>query len=207
MGFSEAHIAQGNDLYMKVTKGYIYRGNSRKAIIFACMYTVYKLSGNPQSYEKMMNSFKLTTKSALKGLRQVNSNIPKDYLIQIKYEKPINIVDQIMDLFHASETQKEDVRNYYSQIKNKSSKLNRSRPQSVACGLIYYWIKKEGKSITLKEFADKTHLSESTINAIAKEVGDILAPSLAPSLASSLTRSRSHSLTLSIIRKRNTLRN
>ena len=60
------------------------------------------------------------------------------------------------------------------QIKNKSSILNRSRPQSVASGLVRYYILKNNKNISLSEFKSKVNLSELTINRICKEITKIL---------------------------------
>lgn len=79
-----------------------------------------------------------------------------------------------MDNFQSSDEQKKEVSEIYSRIKNKSSKLNRSRPQSVASGLVYYWIKKNGKDISLKQFIKKVGLSELTINKIYYQIDDIL---------------------------------
>ena len=43
MGFSDKIISKANKLYDEVTSGNIYRGNSRKAIVFACIFHAYKL--------------------------------------------------------------------------------------------------------------------------------------------------------------------
>ena len=79
-----------------------------------------------------------------------------------------------MDKFKASQEQKKEVIELYNQIKNKSSKINRSRPQSISSGLIYFWISMKNIDITLKDFAKKVELSELTISKIAKEISDIL---------------------------------
>lgn len=52
MGFSDKIISEANTIYFQVTQGKIFRGNSRKAIVFACIFHSYKLSGKPQSHEK-----------------------------------------------------------------------------------------------------------------------------------------------------------
>ena len=45
-----------------------------------------------------------------------------------------------VDKFEDDDSQKHDVIQIYRKIKNKSSILNRSRPQSVASGLVRYYI-------------------------------------------------------------------
>lgn len=174
MGFSEKIVSEANKIYFQVTHGKIFRGDSRKSIVFACIFHAYKLSGKPQSHAKLINVFALNRKTGLKGLKHVNLHAPKDSTIRTTYITPINLVEEIMEKFSATKEQKEEVILLYHQIKNKSSKLNRSRPQSVASGLVYYWICSRKKDITLKQFTKKVELSELTINKIAKEISDVL---------------------------------
>lgn len=179
MGFSEKIVSAANKIYCDATKGplgvpKIFRGNSRKAIIFACIFHAYKLSGKPQPHEKLIRIFSLTRKTGLKGLKHVNLHVSKESKIHTTYITPINLVEDIMDQFSATDAQKNEVIDLYKRIKNKSSKLNRARPQSTASGLTYYWIRKKNIDITLKEFSLKAELSELTIDKIAKEIEKVL---------------------------------
>lgn len=174
MGFSDKIISIANQIYSEVTNGQIFRGNSRKAIIFACIFHAYKLDGRPQSHEKLITIFSLTRKNGLKGLKHVNLHSSRTSEIHTTYITAENLVNDIMDKFSANNKQKQEVVDLYKQIKNKSSILNRSRPQSVSAGLTYYWICKNNVNITIKEFAGKSELSEITINKIAKEISKIL---------------------------------
>lgn len=174
MGFSDKIIAEANKIYFQVTKGQIFRGNSRKAIVFACIFHAYKLSGKPQSHDKLIHIFNLSRKTGLKGLKHVNLFAPKNSNIRTAYITPINLVEEIMEKFSATDEQKKEVIKLYNQIKNKSSRLNRSRPQSVASGLVYFWICSKQKDISLKQFTKKVSLSELTINKIAKEISEVI---------------------------------
>lgn len=174
MGFSDKIVSEANTIYFQVTQGQIFRGNSRKSIVFACIFHAYKLSGKPQSHEKLINVFNLNRKTGLKGLKHVNLYAPKNSNIRTTYITPMNLVEEIMEKFSATKEQKQEVINLYHQIKNKSSRLNRSRPQSVASGLIYFWICSKQKDISLKQFTKKVSLSELTINKIAKEISEVL---------------------------------
>ena len=174
MGFSEKIVSEANKIYFQVTHGQIFRGNSRKSIVFACIFHSYKLSGKPQSHEKLINVFNLNRKTGLKGLKHVNLYAPKNSNIRTTYITPINLVEEIMEKFSATVDQKQEVVKLYHQIKNKSSRLNRSRPQSTAAGLVYFWIRSKNKDITLKQFTKKVSLSELTINKIAKEIADVI---------------------------------
>jgi len=174
LGFSETIVSEANRTYSEVTKGKIFRGNSRRAIVFACIFHAFKKTSNPLSHEKLIRIFKLTRKTGLKGLKYVNLHAPKASTIRTTYITPINLVEEIMDQFSASDAQKDEVKVLYHQIHNKSSRLNRSRPQSVAAGLTFYWICKKRKNISLKEFTKKIPLSELTVNKIAKEISQVL---------------------------------
>ena len=174
MGFSDKIVRTANQLYLQVTNGQIFRGNSRKSLIFAVIFHSFKIHKIPQTHEKLLSTFEISRKSALRGIKYVNLNTPKDSTIHTTYITPINLVEDIMDKFSASKSQKDEVIDIYNKIKNKSSKINRSRPQSVSSGLIYYWIQLKGIDITIKEFANKTELSELTILKIAKEIAEIL---------------------------------
>ena len=174
MGFSDKIVSEANKIYFQVTQGQIFRGNSRKAIVFACIFHSYKLSGKPQSHEKLIHVFNLNRKTGLKGLKHVNLYAPKKSNIRTTYITPVNLMEEIMDKFSATKEQKEEVTQLYQQIKNKSSRLNRSRPQSISSGLIYYWICTQKKGISLKQFTKKVSLSELTVNKIAKEIAEVL---------------------------------
>ncbi len=174
MGFSEAIITTADKLYSQVTNGQIYRGNSRKAIVFACIFHAYKILGQHQTPENLIRLFGLNRKNGLKGLKIVNVNAPKDSKIHTTFITPVHLIHDVMDKFKATDEQKKEVIELYKKVKNRSSKLNRSRPQSVAASLTYYWICKTGIDITLKEFAKKVDLSELTIQKNAKEVSLVL---------------------------------
>lgn len=174
MGFSEIIVSKANEIYIQVTKGQIFRGDSRKAVVFACIYHAYKMADNCQTPKNLMKTFGLNKKSSLKGLKIVNVNAPKGSLLHTTTLTAVHHIHDVMDKFSATPIQKEEVIKLYEMTKNRSSKLNRARPQSVAAALTYYWICKKNINITLKKFAQKADLSELTINKNAKEVSLIL---------------------------------
>ena len=174
MGFSDKIVCYANQIYIQVTNGQIFRGNSRKSLIFSCIFHSFKVNKIPQTHEKLLATFEISRKSALRGIKYVNLNTPKDSEIHTTYITPINLVEEIMDKFSATPTHKAEVYELYNKIKNKSSKINRSRPQSIASGLVFTWICIKNLDISIKEFAKKTELSELTILKIAKEISIIL---------------------------------
>ena len=174
MGFSDKIVNVANDIYTQVTNGQIKRGNSRKAIVFACIFQSFKLSGNPQTHDKLIRIFDLNRKTGLQGLKHVALNAPKTSTIHTTHITPEHLVKDIMEKFQASTEQINEVIELYNKIKNKDTKLNRARPQSVAAGLTYYWIVLNKKDISLKKFTKRVSLSELTIGKMAKIISEIL---------------------------------
>lgn len=175
LGFSEKIILYANSLYEEVTQKRIYRGNSRRGIIFACIFHAYKMNELPQSCESLIQVFKIERKVALKGLKYVNLNAAKNSLFRHHYISPEDLILEIMDKFYATSDQKQEVIQLYKNIENKSSLLNRSRPKSIAAGVVRYYILQNRKDVPISLFKSKVDLSELTINRIVKEIERILA--------------------------------
>lgn len=175
-GFSEKVVNMANDIYTEVTKGKIYRGNSRKAIIFGCIFHSIKIHGKMYSCEALRSIFKLDKKIILKGLKHVNLNSPKNGTIVNRYVTPIELVNEYITKFTHSKEDIEAIVEIYEKIKNKSSMINRSRPQSVASSIIYYHFSKKfgSNNFAVKDFIKKIKLSELTVNKINKEIARIL---------------------------------
>ena len=176
LGFSEKIVNMANNIYSQVTKGKIYRGNSRKAIIFGCIFHSIKINGKSYTCENLREIFQLDRKIILRGLKHVNLNAPKSSEIRTKSDNHHDMVDEYVVKFNISQTEKEEIVSLYEKIKNKSSMINRSRPQSVSSSLIYYYIckKKGSNNVNIKDFVKKVNLSELTINKISKEINKIL---------------------------------
>jgi transcription initiation factor TFIIIB Brf1 subunit/transcription initiation factor TFIIB len=174
MGFSDKIVNIANDLYHQVTKGKIKRGNSRKAIIFACIFQSFKLYGTPQTHEYLIKTFNLNRKSGLQGLKHVSLNAPKTSNIHTTHITPIHLVKDIMEKFCATEKHINEVIKIYNEIKNKDATLNRCRPLSYAAGVVFFWIQINNKDVSIKEFIKKIPLSELTVMRIVKIINDII---------------------------------
>lgn len=174
MGFSDKVVSVANDIYSQVTKEKIYRGNSRKAIVFACIFHAFKIMGKPQSCESLQEVFNLERKIILKGMKHVNLNAPKNSDVRTKYISAVEIISEIMDKLNANQEQKGEVSKMYELVRNKSSILNRSKPQSVAAGIVYMYILKTGKDIEIENYIKIVGLSQLTIFKIIKEVERVM---------------------------------
>ena len=120
--------------------------------------------------------FDIEQKVALKGLKFVNLNIPQG--CNMRRDNNSNdvghLIQEIMGQFNANDVQVKEVLDLYEHLSNKSSLLNRSRPQSVACGLIRYYIMKNNPEYSIDYFKEKIKLSELTLTRIVREIETIM---------------------------------
>jgi transcription initiation factor TFIIIB Brf1 subunit/transcription initiation factor TFIIB len=162
-----------NSSYSEVTDGKIRRGNYRKAIIFACIFNAYKDSGCPQNPEVLREKFDLTKKEVSKGLTYYNLN-KKDKHKRPTYISPVSFISPVMGKFNANQFHIEKVSELYHRIHNRSKLLNRSNPQSVVSGLVYYYFRLVGGNISSLNFSRMVKLSDITITRISKNISEIL---------------------------------
>lgn len=162
-----------NDIYIQVCGDKVHRGAYRRAIVFASIFHAYKLNHNPQSCESLIEVFKIKRKDALKGLKFISEHAPSDSPLRTIYITPEHLIYEFMKKFNASIEQTREVVELYKSLKGKSSMLNRSRPQSTASGVIWYYMRITNREMSIKDFIKKVHLSELTVNKIAREVARI----------------------------------
>lgn len=174
MGFSDKIISHANGIYEQCTNGKIYRGNSRKGIIFACIFHAYKLNGYVQSCEHLLDVFQIERKVGLKGLKFINLTAPKDALFRKITVTVPHLIEEVMDKFHATLEQKREAMQIYSRLKDRSSILNRSRPQSLASAIVRYYIQQKNNEITMEYFLSRVNLSELTIVRLVNEIRSII---------------------------------
>jgi len=179
--FPENVVLTADKIYESITsmvevnkKQQIFRGDRRKAIIFACIYHAHNLHGIFIEHNTLISIFSLERQIALEGIKYVNQKVPKDSFIRTLRITPIHLVREFMKQFSATEKQCCEVIELYNKIKNRSSKINQSRPQSIAAGIVYYWIKKNNINITIQKFIQICKLSILTIEKIEKEISNIL---------------------------------
>ncbi len=176
-GFAPTVAHTANEIYLQVTDSKIYRGESRKGIIFSCVFHAFKLLGKPQSSDALQSVFNLDRKVILKGMKHVSLHAPKHSAFRTTYITPVEIVDEIMSKLNATKEQKQDIIALYERVKHaptQSSLIKRSKPQSVAAGLVFYYISKHNKKITMEEFTAIVGLSDLTISKLVKEISHIL---------------------------------
>jgi len=157
-----------NEHYKKVSDGKIFRGQSRKAVIFSCVFIAYKQLNQPQSIERLQSIFKINKKTVSKGIKIVGLALHKqDNKMFLNVD---DIIPEMLCKFQSSTEVQEKVKQLYYLIQNRSSTINRSRPRSVAAALIYYYMKACNKNFSDKIFCTTVQLSKLTVQKLHQEI-------------------------------------
>lgn len=159
---------KANEYYTKVSDGKIFRGQSRKAVIFSCVFVAYKKTEQPQSIERLQQLFKINKKTVSRGIKLVGMSMQdKNSKLFLNVE---DIIPEILKCFDSSIVVLQEILALYAQIKNRSSTLNRSRPRSTAAALIYYYMKTKNITFSDKLFCFNVKLSKLTILKLYHEI-------------------------------------
>lgn len=184
-GFNNHIMTDATILYNEITGVHsdnkkIFRSSKRKGIIFACVYVAHNRLSKI-SCEHLMDIFEISQSIALSGLKYLNTTIKPSLLNEYQNElhqedessskdSVINLIEELMLKFQASDIQIDEIKDLYEIIKKKSSLLNRSRPISVASGLVKYYILKKNPNYSNDSLKKKIKLSELTLSRIMKEI-------------------------------------
>jgi transcription initiation factor TFIIIB Brf1 subunit/transcription initiation factor TFIIB len=167
------HLA--DKFYANVTQGDIKRSNLRKGIMFACVFQAYKELDNPQTPDTLSKVFdNISRKNISKGLTYFCLGSPKRNSYQ--YITAEHFIPKIMEKFNVQTEYIKECLDLFKTIENKSSLLNRSNPQSVSKGVVFYYLRKLDNNLSLTTYSKEVELSEITINRICNTIDSILTP-------------------------------
>jgi transcription initiation factor TFIIIB Brf1 subunit/transcription initiation factor TFIIB len=163
-------VDRANDTYSLVTEESILRGNSRKGLIFACIYYAYEELGQRKSPDEMKSIFGINKKTLSGGMKMYNLKIKHKAV----YTSPLDFIAKIMLKFDSSEQHIQFVTKLFYKIKNQTNFMNRSNPDSIAAALCYFFFKHIKYPISLNEFSKRVGLSDITVHKISKRIGELV---------------------------------
>ena len=173
MGFSAVVKSKAHDYYKIVSNGQIFRGSTRKAIVFACIYYAFQSLKIHMALEELLILFEISKKNAMKGLKLVYCNVKIESVPNVRDTDDDLILD-VLKLFETTKEQKIEICDLYQLVKNKSSNLNKARIHSVIVSVIYYWVSNKKIDLSMIEFASITKISHLTISKNLKEIHNVL---------------------------------
>lgn len=173
-------IRLADKYYANVTNGVIKRGKLRLGIMFACVFQAYKDLGKPQTADKLQKTFGISRRNVSKGLTYFCLGLPNRSTVE--YITARHFIPHVFEKLNLRMDIIDGCYELFNQIENKSSLLNRSNPQSVSKGVVFYYLRKLNNSMDLASYSQKVELSETTITRICNTIDSILTPSQSVSI-------------------------
>ena len=179
-GFSDNIARTANDIFALVISGKTRRSASRIGIVCGCLFDSYKIN-SPQhqmalDYSIIYNRFNIGRKAALKGLKEVTLCLSIHHRESEVYMRLAvcnfgarEFINNYMSSLTAQKGAAERVCSLFSEI-SRFEHLGRSRPQAVAAGIVYYWIKEENKQIALDALVQLSGLKKNTIEKMESDI-------------------------------------
>ena len=173
LGFPPDICELSDKLYMTVTKGEIKRSELRKGIMFSVVYESYRMKNKPKTPEELQEIFGLDSKSISQGLTYYRVRCPKE-IFQHDDISPKHYIPAIMEKFKTTREHIDKVMLLYDRIKGVASILNRSKPQSTAKALVFYYLRRKNCKIKPAVFGKIVQLSEVIILRLSGEISRLL---------------------------------
>lgn len=162
-----------NTYYTQLIDGHIYRAKTRTAIVFACVFNAFKALKEPRSPEEIARAFDLDKKGISRGLKRFSSffkgSMSHDHINALhlipKLLSELNITNPLVF---------EDLTKIYNFVIKRSSLYKSSAPQSVAAGLIWFYLKKAKIDVPKQRFAQVVGLTDITYTKLADDTARCL---------------------------------
>jgi transcription initiation factor TFIIIB Brf1 subunit/transcription initiation factor TFIIB len=159
-----------NEMYLNVTKNLTQKGDNRKGIICSCLKQAYMRFGIPMTMEKLAERMNIRQRHIYKGCRMVADIYPED----ISILSASDLIAENAALFNLNQADIAKIQILCKSTLSESTVLKRSKPQSVAAGLVYFYIRVNKMDVPRAQCAQKVRVSEITLQKIAKVVAAIL---------------------------------
>ncbi len=176
LGFPQEIIERANIYYRGIIKDKIYRAKNRMSIVFACTYHAYSDMEEPRVPNELAKEFNLDKKGVSTGLKTFSKlyrNRPNK-----KYIDAMDLVPKLLSELNIDEKMHNsclsDIQIIYDFVQSKSKTFNSSNPQSIAAGLVYYYLKLTNVPITRSEFSKIVKLTDITFTKIATDTHKVL---------------------------------
>ena len=191
---------KANQLFIEKVGDQTIRGNPRMAVIFACLEEAHELLGIRIDPKEIAKKLGIKKKNMSQGILLVSavysqkpeskirgveaSRRPTELVESTKKEdigqlQPMHLIPELLirisekvEIKDHLNSIRDEIEEVYDRVIKKSSVLNRSQPQSVAAGLIYYYLEKNKIKIPKKEFEEIAGMSHVTILKMSKEISE-----------------------------------
>jgi len=176
LGFPQDIIERANVYYKEIVKDKIYRAGNRISIVFACVYHAYIDIEEPRVPSELAKIFNLDKKGISNGLKLFAKIYRKRPLK--KYINAMDLVPKLLSELRLDCNKQRDcmndIRIIYDFVQSKSKTFTSSNPQSIAAGLVYYYLKLNNVNISRADFSKIVNLTDITFTKIANDTHKVL---------------------------------
>jgi transcription initiation factor TFIIIB Brf1 subunit/transcription initiation factor TFIIB len=166
------------EIYRKATENKVFRNTSKKSILLASLHRASALAGNHISYYDLLDMFLLKQNEANKGFAILSSCISKKSEHALKFdqtkEEIIGINSKLKKLGMDGDELFNMVVNVFNLVKEKSSIINTSQPNSIICGCIYFWTIYGPECYNREDFSKAVGISKMTLNKVYVAICDVV---------------------------------
>ena len=94
--------------------------------------------------------------------------------LKVQYITAEHFIPQILGKFNIKNEHTTNILEIYKYLERKSNVIDKRNPQSVSCGLVYYYLRRLNVDITPAKFGELVGLSAITITNITNEIEEIM---------------------------------
>lgn len=176
LNFPQEIIERANEYYKVIIENKIYRAGNRLSIVFACTYYTYLDMQEPRRPNELAAIFKLDKKGISNGLKTFSKTFLKRP--NKKYMDAMDLVPNLLSKLGIERDKHliclKDIKTIYDFVKTKSLTFNSANPQSIAAGLVYYYLKLQSANINRSDFSKVVKLTDITFTKIATDIYKVL---------------------------------
>lgn len=151
------------------------RGNTRKAVLAACLFFAFYDRGESKPSEYITKKFNITQKNMSKGLEMYWKTF-REY--RTKVIKPKDLIKWVLTSVGIDIKYLNEILKLVSSLSKKSFLLESCSPQSVASAMVFFWLClnpkiKSKMKITKNSFSKSVGISDITVSKLVKETNNI----------------------------------
>lgn len=180
LGFPQDVIERANVYYKKIIDNKIYRAGNRMSIVFACTYHAYMDIQEPRPPSELAAIFNIDKKGISNGLKTFSHIFRKRP--DKKYIEAMDLVPKILVALQLDNNTitiyKKDLEYLYNWLKTKSKNYNSGNPQTIAAGMVYYYLKLLNTGIARSDYAKIVKLSDITFIKISQDIHRLVQPQI-----------------------------
>jgi hypothetical protein len=153
-----------NTLFIKTVGSRIVRGNTRRGLVFGCIFVAYRMIDKTQNPNVLLKLFDIPRKHALKGLYILNVSCPD--VRKFTHMNAYSTCKCILESLGYAWAIDEVYAQYVATITRPD--FPHRRIVSVLGGVIYSWSLVNAKDLSITQIAQHSHVSSSTLRTIKR---------------------------------------